>query len=253
MKSIISAQRKTKLLSKKTGMLLLALTMAFPVLAQENRSKPRTITVTGTAEKELVPDEIYVQVDLREYDKKNGTKIDIESIRNNFLNACKTMGLTESDISVQGYSGWDGNYWLYQKTKKKNPDMKAAISYWVKLSSTGKMDELVKKLDDEATQNFFIAKTAYSKEHELKNQLKMEALKSAKQKAINYAAAIEEQIGKALVVNEPVEVNLYPQPRYFANTMTKSSAGQEIAAPPMNVDFKKIKYEYQAVVVYELK
>ena len=31
---------------------------------------PKTITVAGSAEMEIIPDEIYVQVDLKEYDKK---------------------------------------------------------------------------------------------------------------------------------------------------------------------------------------
>jgi len=34
---------------------------------------PKTISVTGSAEMEIIPDEIYVQVDLREY-KKNGRR-----------------------------------------------------------------------------------------------------------------------------------------------------------------------------------
>lgn len=31
---------------------------------------PKTITVTGSAEMEIISDEIYVQVDLKEYEKK---------------------------------------------------------------------------------------------------------------------------------------------------------------------------------------
>ncbi len=41
---------------------------------------------------EVMPDEIYVQVNFREYDKKGGGKIDIETIKNNFLAACKSLG-----------------------------------------------------------------------------------------------------------------------------------------------------------------
>ena len=35
---------------------------------------PKTINVTGSAEMDIVPDEIYVQVDLREYKKRVGIK-----------------------------------------------------------------------------------------------------------------------------------------------------------------------------------
>ena len=46
---------------------------------------PKTITVTGTSEMEIIPDEIYVQVDLREYKKKGDEKVDIEVIKAEFL------------------------------------------------------------------------------------------------------------------------------------------------------------------------
>jgi uncharacterized protein YggE len=36
---------------------------------------PKTITVTGSAELEIIPDEIYVQVDLREYEKRDRGKL----------------------------------------------------------------------------------------------------------------------------------------------------------------------------------
>ena len=59
---------------------------ALTAMAQEKNIQ-RTITVTGISEMEIVPDEIYVQVELKEYTKKNGDKIDITFIKNNFLAA----------------------------------------------------------------------------------------------------------------------------------------------------------------------
>ena len=64
--------------------------------------------------------------------------------------------------------------------------MKAGITYWVKVNSTGKLDELVDKMDDEATQNFVIAKTGYSKMEELKKELKIAAIKLQKKKLTIY-------------------------------------------------------------------
>ena len=229
--------------------------LSVTAFSQQQESKmPRTINVNGTAEMEVVPDEIYVQVELREYDKKGAGKIDIEKIKNDFLKAAKSIGLSEADVSVQGYSGWDGSYWWYKKHKKQNPDMKAGINYWVKLSSTAKMDELVNKLDDEATQNFFIAKVSHSKILEFKKQLKIDAIKAAKEKASYLSAAIGETVGEAITINEPNEVGYYPTPVYrTANVMMeqKMSAGAE--APAMNVDFKKIKLQFDVNVVFALK
>lgn len=244
---------KTSLVTK-TAMLLVAAFTMLTAFAQDNTIKQRTINVNGSAEMEVVPDEIYVQVDLREYDKKNNGKVDIETIKNNFLNACKSIGLNDSDLSIQGYQGWDGNYWWYKKNKKQNPDLKATISYWVKLSSTKKMDELVNKLDDEATQNFFIAKVDHSKMDEFKKQLKIQAIKAAKDKAIYLAAALNENVGEAITINDPNEVGNYPRPIY-ANAMMKQNmeVADQAAEPPMNVDFKKIKLQFDVNVVFALK
>jgi uncharacterized protein len=229
--------------------------LSIGAFAQDNKL-PRTINVNGSAELEVVPDEIYVQVELREYDKKGVGKINIEKIRENFLKEAKSIGLSEADLSVQGYSGWDGNYWLYKKNKKQNPDMKAGITYWVKVSSTAKMDELVNKMDDEATQNFFIAKVSHSKLKEFRKQLKIEAIKAAKEKAIYLSAAIGENVGEAITINEPNEVGYYPPPMYRTRVANQSMAVEGNVAgdgAAMNVDFKKIKLQFDVNVVFALK
>src|SRR3954462_2169519 len=121
-------------------------------IAQETKPIQKTISVNGSSEIEVVPDEIYVQVDLREYNKKNGDKVDINTIKNNFLAACKSIGLTEKDVTVQSYQGYDNNYW-WMKKKKENPDLKAGISYSIKVNKVDILDALVDKMDDQATQN----------------------------------------------------------------------------------------------------
>ncbi|WP_153799254.1 SIMPL domain-containing protein [Foetidibacter luteolus] len=239
---------------KKILVTMLTATAMLVATAQENTgaAKQKTINVTGVADMEIIPDEIYVQVTLQEYDKKGAGKISIEAIKNNFLAACKSIGLTENEISVQSYSGYDNNYWWYKKRKKENPDMKANITYSIKLASTKKMDELVEKLDDEATQSFNISKVSHSKMDELKKQLKIQAIKAAKEKATYLAAAIDEQVGGAIAINDANEINQdYPRPMLYDNVRMKMEAAD--AGAPMNVDFKKIKLQFEVNVVFALK
>jgi uncharacterized protein YggE len=223
-----------------------------PAIAQETKPFPKTISVSGSSEIEVVPDEIYVQVDLREYNKKNGDKIDINTIKNNFLEACKSIGLTDKDVTVQGYQGYDNNYWWMRKKKKENPDLKASISYSIKVSKVDMLDALVDKMDDEATQNFFIAKASYSKMEELKKNLKIAAVKAAREKAIYLSEAIGEHIGEAITINDPAEINPPPRP-YYANEMLKTASALDSTTPPMDVDFKKMKIQYEVNVVFALK
>jgi uncharacterized protein YggE len=236
--------------------IILALTASLCVILSnaqtvDNTIKQRTINVNGHSELSITPDEIYVQIELREYNKKNGDKVDIETIRNQFLSAAKSMTIADTDVVVQGYSGWDGNYWWYQKNKKKNPDMKAGITYEVKVKTVDDMDKLVDKLDDEATQNFYISRTSHSDLDSIKKQLKMLAIKNAKDEAVYLASALDDNVGQALIVNDPNESSDYPRPLYKTNMMMTAEADQ--SAPAMNVDFKKMKIEMNINVTFELK
>lgn len=214
----------------------------------QNTTLPvRSISVNGLAEMEVVPDEIYVQVNLSEY-KKGNIKIDIEIIRKQFLAAMAKLGYTEKDIAVEGYTGWDGI--VYTDKKKKPTDLLAGIQYLVKVASPQKMDELVKNLDDAATTNFFIAKTSHSKLTEFKKQLKIAAIKAAKEKAQYLSEAIDEKVGKAITINEPAEMRIFPN--QYANTLSKVSMEADEESEPITTDFTKIKLQFTVDVVFQL-
>jgi len=210
---------------------------------------PKTITVTGSAEMEIVPDEIYVMVDLKEYEKKGQGKVSIDKIRQDFLTAVRSLGLPDSAVSVAAYDGYNGNPWLRKKNKKD--ELYASITYQVKLRSAAQIDQLVDKLDDNATNNFYIARTSHSKLEEFKKNLKIQAVRAAKEKANYLAEAINEQVGVAVTINEP---NEYFQPYYNTMAFAKRSAvaDQEASTQPQ-ADFKKIKMKYDVTVVFALK
>ena len=212
---------------------------------------PKTITVNGSAEMEVVPDEIYVLVDLKEYDKK-GTRITLDKIKSDFLSYCKSIGLPDSVITIAAYDGSNGNPWIRKKSKKTE-QMLASITYQVKFTNSKKMDELVDKLDDEATQNFRIDRTSHSKILEYRKQLKIQAVKAAKEKAGYLAAAIDEQVGAAVTINEPGEGIVQP---YMLSQMRSNVAGVSegwAGDAGTTVDFKKIKLRYEVNVVFALK
>ncbi|HYC28422.1 MAG TPA: SIMPL domain-containing protein, partial [Chitinophagaceae bacterium] len=72
---------------------------------------PRTVNVSGSAEMEVIPDEIYVQVDLREYDRKNSPKVSIDEIKNAFLSNVRQIGIPDSAVSIASYEGYSGYQW----------------------------------------------------------------------------------------------------------------------------------------------
>lgn len=213
---------------------------------------PRTITVNGSAEMEIVPDEVYVQVYLKEYEKKGGGKISVDKIRQDFLTAVRSLGLPDSSLSVSGYDANNYNPWWRKKNKKE--ELYAAITYQVKLRNTAQVDQLVDKLDDNATQNFYISRVSHSRLEEFRHNLKIQAVKAAKEKAQSLAGAVNEKIGVAVTINEP---NEYYPPHYgdmASNRMMKAEVAQ--ASAPVDqpqADFKKVKLRYDVSVVFELK
>ncbi|RYZ55551.1 MAG: DUF541 domain-containing protein [Chitinophagaceae bacterium] len=220
--------------------------------AQDRNPYPRTITVNGSAEMEIVPDEIYVQVYLKEYEKKGSGKVTIDKIRQNFLTAVRSLGLPDTAVSVSGYDANNNNPWWRKKNKKE--ELLASITYQVKLRNAAQVDQLVDKLDDNATQNFYISRTAHSKLEEFRKNLKIQAVRAAKEKAQYLAGAVDETIGVAITINEPGE---FYQPYYgnmASNRMMKAEMVQDAsAADQPQADFKKMKLRYDVSVVFELK
>jgi uncharacterized protein len=217
---------------------------------------PKTISVTGSAEMEVIPDEIYVQVDLREYKKRGEEKTELDKIKADFLASCKAVGIADSNIAVASYDGYNmANLW---RRRKKDPELLSSIAYQIKFNNTKLIDELVNRLDDEATNNFSIIKTSHSKITEYRRQLKISAVKAAKEKAMYLSESINEQLGQAITVVEPEEyTNSDVQAgRYKSNVSMyeKSKVGYDAyGINDSGVDYRKIKIRYEVKVLYALK
>lgn len=236
---------------KHLMMTLAAVAGFFFAKAQPAPANSRLVNVTASAEMEVVPDEVWVQVQLQEYDKKGVGKVGIEKISRDFLSKMKSLGLTEKEVSLQNASGYDNNYWQwYRRNKQKTPDMKASTAYLLKLNSVKQMEEVVKQLDDEATQNFFIQKLSHTKLDGFREQLKIQALKNAREKARVLAEAVGAKVGAVYQINEPVE-NSYERPMVYAQAMRKMSA--EMAdEPAIDVNFNKLKLKFESNVSFLL-
>ncbi len=219
--------------------------------AQERNPYPRTITVTGSAELEVVPDEIYVQVDLKEYEKKGQGKISIDKIKSDFLTQARSVGIADTSISIAAYDGTDTNPWL--KKKKKKNELFASISYLLKVKNSTQLDQLVARLDDEATQNFFIQRTTHSRLAEFRKQLKIAAIKAARDKGQYLTEAAGESLGVAVTINEPSEYYIPYYNMRQANTMMRDQEMAQSAPEQDPVDFRKIKLKYDVTVVFALK
>lgn len=217
---------------------------------------PKTISVTGSAEMDIIPDEIYVQVDLREYKKKGEEKVDLEKIKTAFLNNCKVAGIPDSNISVASYDGYNmASIW---RRRRKDPDLFSSITYLLKFKNTELIDLLVDKLDDEATSNFRIVRTSHSKIIEYRRQLKIMAVKAAKEKATYLSESINEKLGEAITITEPEESissdvagGIYnTNAKLYSNSVAKA---ESYGISDGTVDYRKIKLRFEVKALYALK
>lgn len=251
---------------KKITLLLAITAIVFSLRAQTNTQPgcypfPKTISVTGSASMEIIPDEIYVQVDLREYKKKGEEKTELDKIKADFLANCKAVGIADGDISVASYDGYNmANIW---QRRKKDPELLASISYQIKFGNTKLIDDLVNKLDDQATNNFRITRTSHSKMVEYRKQLKVQAVKAAKDKAAYLTEAVNEQLGQAIDINEPEEytssdivTGAYRDNYKAVNSnvirLDQSKNGY-YGITDDGVDYRRIKLRFEVKVLFALK
>ena len=251
---------------KKITLLVTATAFSFFLYAQSNTQPgcypfPKTISVNGSASMEIIPDEIYVQVDLREYKKRGEDKTELEKIKSDFLANCKSVGIVDDDISVASYDGYNmANIW---QRRKKDPELLASISYQIKFNNTRLIDDLVNKLDDQATNNFRITRTSHSKMVEYRKQLKVQAVKAAREKAVYLTEAVNEQLGQAIEINEPEESISSDVVTGAYRDNYKSLSSNEVrldqsknayyGITDSGVDYRKIKLRFEVKVLYALK
>ena len=211
--------------------------------------KIKRIIVTGSAEMEVEPDEIFVNFELKEYYNRQKIKEGIEQIKKSFLEACAKAGISKDDIRVQGMGGSGYDYWYWRKNKR-DPDFLATVNYIIKFSSVSKLDGLVPLLNDEGTSNMYISKISHSKLEDFRKQVKIQATQAAKQKAQYLAESIGEKTGPAIMIEEfggsqPV---MYNRMAMSNVAMETEGAGEESSTP-----FQKMKIRFEIRAEFELQ
>lgn len=226
---------------KKLGIIAILGLMCSMAFAQ-NVDLRRKIEVTGVAEQEVTPDIINVSISLQEYmDGKK--KVTIDQLENQLESAVKEAGIAKQDFMINNVSAWN-NTWQ----KKKSPDFLASKQYMIRLHDLNKFDPIISSIDPKGIQSTSIASYDYSKMPELKQELKIQALLAAKEKAIYLLNSIGEKLGRPIEINENDNSNLPAATEYANRVMFKSNQ----VANDSDIDFKKIKLSFEMHVIFEI-
>jgi uncharacterized protein len=178
--------------------LLFALCFAVPALVSAQitpaTAPANSITVTGMAELEIVPDEIYVSVYLSEF-TKDKKKYTIEELEKSFLNFVQTTTATPlADVKM------DNTTARIIAMKRKQKDAVISKSYEIKYKDNEQVELLFAAADSLNAGNVYIVRYSHSKMDEYKQQVRENAMKDAKNKATYMLVAIGQKPGKATQV-----------------------------------------------------
>lgn len=219
------------------------------IKAQTNQETISYIEVTGKAEKEIAPDKIYLSIVINEKDYKNKSLAQIEK---DMMKTLKNIGIdTKKDLSVTDMAS---NFSYYYSFIKKN-DVKISKEYQLLVTDAKTAGQVILELQKIWISKVNLVKVDNSKIEQYRKEIKVEAIKAAKEKAAMLAEAIGQSIGKAIYIGE--------QDHYFrsyasmdmANIMVKNMAeagGIEDAYEAPEIEFEKLKIESTIIVRFAL-
>ena len=216
---------------------------ALPAAAQMQEAFPSYIQVNGRAEKEIAPDEFYLQIIINERDSKG--KISVESQQRDMIAALKRAGVdVEKQLKMANLSS---------EFFKKNTSV-ATAKYQLQLGSSAMVAKVWQALDGLGISNVSILKVSHSKIDQYKEQVRVEAMQNAKQSAQTLAQAIGQNVGKCFYIYDS---NNNVMPVFYDNMAVMRSAKAaglaEDAAADEPLDFKTIKLQYNVQAKFVLE
>ncbi len=161
--------------------------------------EPPYIEVQARAEKEVVPDQIYVMIAL--FEIQDGRKsIKLAEQESKLKSIVKSLGLPLSNLSLYNAQANYGNINMWGK--KEVIDRKY---YSLKVSNAETIGKLYEELNKIYINEAYIYKSEYSQKDSLLQDLRIEAMRKAKNQANVMTRAIGSKVGKPLIIREQQE------------------------------------------------
>lgn len=225
---------------------------AFASTAQQvivEKPQPKKIEVTGSAEEEVLPDEIYVSISLREYfkDKDNKNKTDIMVLEKQLQKAVEEAGIPKENLMVGNINGYRESF-----GRKKPTIFLESKNYVVKVPNLYKIDGIIAKVDEKGVASTNIERYEYSKIEALRQATKIKALQAAKAKAKYLLEGIDEQLGEALEIYE-IDNGYSPAPVYAMRAAKMEMMSDAAPMPESTIDVQKIKVRYEMKAIFRIK
>jgi uncharacterized protein YggE len=200
------------------------------------------IEVTGSAEKEITPDEISIRIILQETAEKN--RVSIKELEEKLKARLKASGIDLSKLVLQNANA------SYEKISRKNKDVINQKEYILKVNSSKEAYTAFAIFDEIQIKDASIVAVSHSKIEEYRQEVKLMAIKAAKQKATNMLSAIGESIDKPLIIREDDDSYVVYRANMAANVaedVVYNAGGEDV------IEIKPIKLQYKVFTRFKIK
>ncbi len=229
-----------------TVIILLFSYLTYAQTGEKNFIDQNYIEVAGTAEMEIVPDQIFLKILINEKDIKGKSNIgEIESLMTDKLTE---IGLdVKRDLAIIDLSS---NFKYYFIKEKK---IYITKEYELKVLDANTAGKVIQELEKFSISNISVSKVDHSKMTEFKMEVKLSAIKAAKEKAEALVAEIDQSIGKAIYIQELGNLRVISSLANMAsNIMIRGSRSSENELYQAEIEFEKIQLQYSILVRFEL-
>jgi uncharacterized protein YggE len=216
---------------------------ASAVVAQDTQPRyENAIQVSGKAEKKITPDEIYIDITIKDGDVKGQTVAQIESTMKSRLRAL--------DIDVEkALKATDMGNAL---KKKKQVDTRR--SYERKLGDVWTLGAVFDMLNELGVSDADVTRVSHSQMEEFRKEVRVEAIRDAKTNAEQIAAAIGQSVGPAVYIYDNGNMyEEYNRPVLMRSNKMMADVSYASATAEQSIDFKEITLNYQITAKFVLK
>jgi uncharacterized protein YggE len=231
----------------KHTLIFILLISSLSVFAQgeKNFIDQNYIEITGKAEMQIVPDLIYLKIIISEKDTKN--KIPVAELERKMIAKFQDIGIdVKKDLMIDDLSSYYKNK-LLGKT-----DVILSKEYQLIVHDGKTASKVLVELEKIEISNVSVVRVDHSKIEDFKKEVKVNAIKAAKEKAELLTKAVGQNVGRAIYIQD------YEMPtpiRYSSVSMRLKSYDSAPAREEevSDLEFEKIKLESSILVRFELK
>lgn len=203
------------------------------------------IEVTGRAQKEIVPNEIYIRIVIDETALKQNESV--EEMESDMIKSLKSLGIdTDENLKIGNMSSEYKDYFLKKNTAR------TSATYELKVDGIQQLGHVYQALESLGISNLSIVKLSHSDLKEYQNEMRIEAIKNAQEVAQALAEAIGQKAGRAVEITDYNNDIYVPGPMPRADMYMAKAAGAN-ASYETELEFRSIKLTYTVEAKFELQ